>query len=53
LRSVMEECMLDVMYELPSEEHATECVINEQVITQGDYPVILYQTSPDEKLKTA
>jgi ATP-dependent protease Clp ATPase subunit len=27
----MEECMLDVMYELPSDEHATECVINEQV----------------------
>jgi ATP-dependent protease Clp ATPase subunit len=22
LRSVMEECMLDVMYELPSDEHA-------------------------------
>jgi len=42
LRSVMEECMLDVMYELPSDEHATECVINEQVVTQGEYPVILY-----------
>ncbi len=42
LRSVMERAMLDVMYELPSDEYATECVINEQVITEGEYPVVLY-----------
>jgi ATP-dependent Clp protease ATP-binding subunit ClpX len=50
LRSVMEECMLDVMYELPSDEHATECVINEQVITSGEYPVILYDNADQQKL---
>ena len=50
LRSVMEECMLDVMYELPSDEHATECVINEQVITSGEYPVILYDNADKKKL---
>ena len=50
LRSVMEECMLDVMYELPSDEHATECVINEQVITSGEYPVILYDIAEKKKL---
>ena len=50
LRSVMEECMLDVMYELPSDEHATECVINEQVITSGEYPVILYDNADQKKL---
>lgn len=44
LRSVMEEAMLDVMYELPSDEHAVECLINEQVISEGEYPVILYDT---------
>ncbi len=49
LRSVMEECMLDVMYELPSDEHATECVINEQVITSGEYPVILYDNADQKK----
>ena len=51
LRSVMEECMLDVMYELPSDEHATECVINEQVITSGEYPVILYDNADKKKLE--
>ena len=52
LRSVMEEAMLDVMYDLPSKENVQECVINEQVINQGDYPVILYHAKTDENLKT-
>jgi len=49
LRSVLEEAMLDVMYELPSDEQATDCVINEQVITQGEYPVILYENADSQK----
>ena len=49
LRSVMEEAMLDIMYELPSEENVTECVINEQVINNGDYPVILYENKENKK----
>lgn len=52
LRSVMETAMLDVMYDLPSKEDVQECVISEQVITQGDYPVILYHNSNEDKLKT-
>lgn len=50
LRSVMEEAMLDVMYELPSREDARECVISEQVITNRDYPVVLYD---NQEKKTA
>ncbi len=53
LRSVMEKAMLDVMYDLPSKENVQECVINEQVITNGDYPVILYQTNQEDNVKTA
>ncbi len=54
LRSVLEEAMLDVMYDLPSKEDVQECVISEQVITNGDYPVILYQKSvADDELKSA
>ena len=44
LRSVLEEAMLDVMFELPSEENVQECVISEQVILNKDYPVVLYET---------
>jgi len=49
LRSVMENAMLDVMYELPSDTDACECVISEQVIINGDYPVILYETGETKK----
>jgi len=54
LRSVMEDAMLDVMYDLPSKNNVQECVINKQVITAGEYPVILYRTVAEEQqLKTA
>jgi ATP-dependent Clp protease ATP-binding subunit ClpX len=50
LRSVMEKAMMEVMYELPSEDNVKECVISEQVILNGDYPVVLYE---NEKKKSA
>ena len=53
LRSVMEEAMLDVMYDLPSKENVQECVISEQVIDDGDYPVILYANPEDKRLESA
>lgn len=53
LRSVMEEAMLEVMYDLPSKENVQECVISEQVIVNGDYPVILYQGNQEKSLKSA
>jgi ATP-dependent Clp protease ATP-binding subunit ClpX len=40
LRSVMESAMLDVMYELPSDDCAVECVISEEVISKGEYPAV-------------
>lgn len=43
LRSVLEAAMLDIMYETPSKTNVRECVINSQVIKNGDYPVILYE----------
>lgn len=48
LRSVMEGAMLDVMYDLPSRDNVQECVISEQVVNNGDYPVVLYQNKNDE-----
>ncbi len=43
LRSVMEEVMLDVMYDLPSIDNVEECIVNKEVVTEGEYPVILYR----------
>lgn len=49
LRSVMEEAMLEVMYELPSDDKASECLVNEQVINDGEYPVILYNNTENKQ----
>ncbi|OQX13033.1 MAG: ATP-dependent protease ATP-binding subunit ClpX [Desulfobulbaceae bacterium A2] len=53
LRSVLEEAMLEVMYSLPSEEHARECIINEQVVNEGEYPVVLYDKGDAQQQKSA
>ncbi len=53
LRSVLEAAMLDVMYELPSKENVQECVISEQVINDGEYPVILYANVSDKKVQNS
>ncbi len=42
LRSVLEETMLNVMYELPSKEGVQECIVSEDVILHEAEPIILY-----------
>jgi len=44
LRAILERSMLDIMYEIPSMENISECVINEDVILQKEDPIILYET---------
>ncbi len=43
LRSILENVMLEIMYELPSMVGVNECVINEEVILQHEPPLLLYQ----------
>jgi len=43
LRSILEERMLDTMYELPSQTNIKECVITEDVITGKEKPILLYE----------
>ncbi len=42
LRSILENAMLDVMYDIPSQDRVKEVVLNEDVIAKGAKPVILY-----------
>ena len=42
LRSILENAMLDVMYDIPSQDGVKEVVLNEDVITKGVKPIILY-----------
>ena len=40
LRSILENVMLDLMYEIPSRDDVEECIINEEVIEQGKKPLL-------------
>jgi len=43
LRAILESCMLDIMYELPSSENVKECVIGEDVVLHKEDPILLYE----------
>ncbi|MBF0463972.1 MAG: ATP-dependent Clp protease ATP-binding subunit ClpX [Nitrospirae bacterium] len=44
LRAILEEVMLDVMYEIPSQNGIKECIINEETITNNVKPHLIYET---------
>ena len=35
--------MLEIMYEIPSEDSVTEVIINEEVILNKEKPLVLYE----------
>ncbi|MHB8764362.1 MAG: ATP-dependent Clp protease ATP-binding subunit ClpX [Deferrisomatales bacterium] len=43
LRAILENAMLDLMYEIPSQKNVREVVVNEDVIFRGESPIILYE----------
>ncbi|MCR4287376.1 MAG: ATP-dependent Clp protease ATP-binding subunit ClpX [Deltaproteobacteria bacterium] len=42
LRAILENVMLDTMYELPSQTNIKECIINEDVIREKGKPIVVY-----------
>jgi ATP-dependent Clp protease ATP-binding subunit ClpX len=43
LRAILEDIMLDIMYELPSQSAISECIINREVVIERARPIILYK----------
>jgi len=43
LRAILESCMLDIMYEIPSTKNVKECVIGEDVVLKKEEPILLYE----------
>jgi len=43
LRAILEEVMLETMYELPSRNDVQECLITEDVVTKRQQPALLYK----------
>lgn len=58
LRSIMEKLMMDVMYEIPSDDTIACCTITKDTVEEGKPPVIEYRTDeipskkiPDRQIK--
>ncbi len=47
LRSILEQAMLEIMYELPSLKNVSECVVGEEVIMRGEQPILLYSNEAE------
>ncbi|MBM4128977.1 MAG: ATP-dependent Clp protease ATP-binding subunit ClpX [Nitrospira sp.] len=43
LRAILEEIMLDVMYEIPSQKGIKECVISEDTILKNEKPILIFE----------
>ncbi|MBE9537363.1 MAG: ATP-dependent Clp protease ATP-binding subunit ClpX [Proteobacteria bacterium] len=50
LRAILENIMLDLMYEIPSQDNVVEVVINEEVIVSGGEAIVVYSKGR-EKIK--
>ncbi|TYB82479.1 ATP-dependent Clp protease ATP-binding subunit ClpX [Maritimibacter fusiformis] len=49
LRSIMEDILLDTMFELPGLENVDEVVVNEEAVTSDARPLIIYSDSASSK----
>lgn len=48
LRAIMENIMLEVMYDIPSQPNIKEVLISEEVVTRDAQPIVLYQKAAAE-----
>ena len=49
LRAIMEDVVMDLMYEIPSDDHITKCVITKDVVENKAEPVLTYSDRPVAK----
>ena len=52
LRSIMENILLDTMYDLPSSDDIVKVVIDESVINNGTDPLLIYEAPDIKKVAT-
>jgi ATP-dependent Clp protease ATP-binding subunit ClpX len=48
LRSIIENVLMDTMFELPSEPDIDEVIINEDVISKGSKPLLVHEKKKKE-----
>ncbi len=47
LRAILENTMLDIMYDIPSRTDVKECVINEDVVISKGKPILLFESKSE------
>ena len=52
LRSILENALLDTMYELPSMEGVNKVIVDASVIRDGARPLYIYEESDQKKAST-
>ncbi len=53
LRAILEEIMLDVMYEIPSRSNITKCVVTKEVVLRKEEPLLVTMERKKKKEETA
>ncbi|GBF34912.1 ATP-dependent Clp protease ATP-binding subunit ClpX [Desulfocucumis palustris] len=53
LRAILEEIMLDIMYEIPSRDDIAKCVITKETILNKEKPIIITMDRKKKKEETA
>jgi ATP-dependent Clp protease ATP-binding subunit ClpX len=43
LRAILEQAMLDIMYDIPSLKNVRECLVNEEVILKYEKPILVFE----------
>ncbi len=50
LRSILESVLLDIMYEIPSQQEVSKVVIDDSVINEGNDPLLIYENSEPDRV---
>ncbi|MBF0101881.1 MAG: ATP-dependent Clp protease ATP-binding subunit ClpX [Desulfobacterales bacterium] len=44
LRAILEDCMTEIMYDIPSLDNVKECIITDDVIMKKESPILLFES---------
>jgi len=53
LRTIVESVLMDVMYEVPSQEHIGRCIINAEVVQGRGHPILVPRRCIEDVLDEA
>lgn len=49
LRAIIEDLMLDVMYDIPSRKDVTKCIVTKEVVEKKEKPILVSEDRPKKK----